>query len=227
MLRRRREKKTDYRQRLALLKSGKIRLVVRRTNNNIHIQLIEYHKKGDKTVLEEISKNLKKYGWKGHCGSLSAAYLTGLLIGFRAAKKNVSEAILNSGLQISVKGSAVYAAVSGARDAGMKIPADRDILPPHEKVSGRHVADYAAMLKKDSSEKYRKQFSGYLKNGLEPEKIHEHFEEVKKKITDEFGGTIKKIAEEKKESDEEWEDASSDEEKVKDEKEEWTDVGEE
>lgn len=225
MLRRRREKKTDYRQRLSMLKSGKTVFVVRRSANNIHIQLIQYHKKGDKTVLEDSSKSLKKYGWRGHCGNLSAAYLTGMLIGFKALKKNIAEAILNSGLQMSVKGNAIYAAVAGAKDAGMEIPASKDILPSRERISGRHIAEYAAKLKKSSSEQYKKQFSECLKNGLEPEKIEEHFEVVKKKIISEnhtdangviqSGGIIKEqktVKEQNEDDEEEWEDVSESEE---------------
>src|SRR3989338_11379094 len=76
--RRRREKKTDYVQRLALLKSGKPRLVVRRAGNNFRVQIIDFTPEGDKTLVEVASSMLKKYGWKGHCGSMPAAYLTGL-----------------------------------------------------------------------------------------------------------------------------------------------------
>ncbi len=223
MLRRRREKKTDYRQRLFMLKSGKTILVVRRSINNIHMQLIQYHKKGDKTVLEDSSKSLKKYGWKGHCGNLSAAYLTGMLIGFKALKKNIREAILNSGLQMSVKGNAIYAAVAGAKDAGMEIPVGKDILPSRERISGRHIAEYAAKLKKSSTERYKKQFSECLKNGLEPEKIEDHFEDVKKNIISEnhfgviqSGGKIKEHKDVQKQNEEddeeEWEDVSESEE---------------
>ena len=40
--RRRREGKTDYRKRLRLLRSGKVRMVVRKSLKNTQIQLIEY-----------------------------------------------------------------------------------------------------------------------------------------------------------------------------------------
>ena len=39
--RRRREGVTDYRKRLKLVKSGKLRLVVRRTNRYVIVQLVE------------------------------------------------------------------------------------------------------------------------------------------------------------------------------------------
>ena len=39
--RRRREKKTDYAKRLALVKSGKFRLVVRKSNSDTYAQIVE------------------------------------------------------------------------------------------------------------------------------------------------------------------------------------------
>ena len=44
--RRRREGKTDYRKRLRLLRSRKIRMVVRKSLKNTQVQLVEY-KEGD------------------------------------------------------------------------------------------------------------------------------------------------------------------------------------
>src|SRR3989338_11578132 len=77
MLKRRLNKKTDYGQRLALLKSGLPRLVVRKTNNKILIQLVEFITSGDKTIAEASSLDLAPLGWKGHGGSVPAAYLAG------------------------------------------------------------------------------------------------------------------------------------------------------
>ena len=183
MFKRRKERKTDYRQRLAMLKSGNIRLVVRRTINNIHIQAIEYRESGDKTVLEISAKKLREYGWKGHLANLPAAYLTGFLAGLKCLKSGIKKAILDIGLQTSIKENAIYAAVLGAIDAGLEIPVNRKILPSENRVKGLHIAEYAKKIKEDR-EKYEKQFSTYLKNGLEPEKLPEHFEDTKKKISE-------------------------------------------
>jgi large subunit ribosomal protein L18 len=183
MFRRRREKKTHYRQRLGLLKSGSVRLVVRRSINNIHIQAVEYGESGDKTVSEVSAKNLKEYGWKGHPANLPAAYLTGFLIGMKCLKSGIKQAILDIGLQTPVKKNAVYAAVSGAVDAGLEIPVNKAILPDKDRIKGLHIAAYAKKIKEDK-EKYEKQFSMYLKSGLDPEKLPDHFEETKKKISE-------------------------------------------
>lgn len=191
MFKRRREKKTDYKRRLALLKSGKPRIVVRRSLNYIHVQIVSFGAEGDAAVVEDFSKSIKEYGWPFHCGSTPAAYLTGLLAGLKARKAGIQEAILDMGLQTSVKGSVIYAAALGAIDAGLRIPIGESIIPSMERISGKHISDYAARLKKESNEKYRKQFSAYIKNNLDPEKITDYFEETKSRIISEFG--IEKI----------------------------------
>ena len=183
MLKRRREKKTDYKKRLGMLKSGSVRLVVRRTINNIHIQAVEYAETGDKTMVEVSAKNLNAYGWKGHPANLPAAYLTGYLAGLRCIKKGIKKAILDIGLQTSVKENAVYAAVAGAIEAGMELPVNKGILPSKGRISGMHIAEYAKKIKEDK-ERYDRQFAMYLKNKLDPEKLPDHFEEVKKKIAE-------------------------------------------
>ena len=37
-------------------------------------------------------------------------------------------------------------------------------------------------MKKDNEERYKRQFSDYIKKGLDPEKLPEHFADIKKKI---------------------------------------------
>jgi len=58
--RRRRENITDYKKRLKLLKSKKLRFAVRRFLNNILAQITLYNEKGDKTLLTIHSKILEK-----------------------------------------------------------------------------------------------------------------------------------------------------------------------
>lgn len=183
-MKRRRECKTDYRKRLKLLKGGDVRLVIRRTLSNVHVQFIKYDKNGDKTLLEEMSKNLGKYGWLAHFNNLPAAYLIGLLSGLKARKLGINKAVLDTGLQISTKGNAIYATLMGVLDSGLKIPTDEKILPDKNRISGEHIANYAGLL---SKERYERQFSSYFKRRLKPEDLPEHFEEVKKKIMDKFG----------------------------------------
>ena len=139
---RRREARTDYRQRLGLLRSGKPRFIVRKSSNNFICQIVKYQPQGDRTLVTVYSGDVKKLGWKGHCGNIPAAYLTGLLCGVEAKKHKIDEAVMDKGLQSSTKGSAIFAALKGAFDAGLKIPHSEDILPPQERIEGKHIADY-------------------------------------------------------------------------------------
>ncbi len=180
--RRRREQKTDYGQRLALLKSGKPRLAVRRSNAGFRLQVIEFLPEGDKTLLEVNSKSLEKMGWKGHCGDLPSAYLCGYLAGKMAVKKGISEVVPDLGMQISIRGSSLYACLAGAKDAGLRLGIGKDALPGKERIEGRHIAQYAKAMKEADKAKYSKHFSSYIKKGLEPEKLPDHFKDVLEQI---------------------------------------------
>ncbi len=185
--RRRREGKTNYYKRLKLIKSGKPRLVVRRTNKYIIVQIAEARLGGDKIIAAAHSRELVKlYGWKGGTKNTSAAYLTGLLAGYRALQKGVKEAVLDIGLHEPVKGSRVFAVLKGALDAGLEIPHSEEILPETERIIGNHIAQWAAELKASNPDFYNRQFSEYLKRGFNPEDLPSHFEEVKSKIEQEY-----------------------------------------
>jgi large subunit ribosomal protein L18 len=180
--RRRREGRTDYKQRLRLLKSGKPRFIVRKSINNVTCQIVEYSRDGDKTIVSVNSKDIEKLGWKGNPGNLPGAYLVGLLCGSRANKKKIKDAVLDSGLYISTPGSRIYSALKGAIDSGLQIPHSEDILPKNERIKGEHIAALAKKLKSENPGEYKKRFSLYLKSKVTPENLPKHFDEVKKKI---------------------------------------------
>ena len=192
--RRRREGKTNYYKRYVMVLSGKPRLVVRRTNQYIWVQLVIAKPQGDVTVAAAHSRELvKRYGWLGGTKNTSAAYLTGLLAGLRALKEGYRYAVLDIGLHRPVKGSRVFAALKGAVDAGLEVPHSEEVLPEDYRIRGEHIAKYAAMLKESNPELYEKRFSLYLKRGLEPEKLPEHFEEVRNKILSEYREVLEKV----------------------------------
>jgi|SRR3989338_3340657 len=137
--RRKREGDTDYRRRLKLLKSEKLRLVVRKYNRNTIAQLVEYHEGGDKVLATVSTRALLKYNWKHSRSNIPAAYLLGLLLAKKANEKNCKEAILDLGLHTSTKGSRLYAVLKGAVDGGLKIPHDKEILPNNERLTGMHT----------------------------------------------------------------------------------------
>lgn len=144
--RRRRQGYTDYRKRLKLVKSRIERLVIRRGNRRIVVQIVKSKAGGDETLVTVGSEVLRKYGWKASLKSVPAAYLTGLLAGKKALEKNVKKAIVDIGVYRSVKGSRLYAVVKGALDAGLEIPVSEEVLPSDERIHGKHISDYVAKI---------------------------------------------------------------------------------
>ena len=156
--RRRRESKTNYKKRLALLKSNKLRFVVRRTNNSTICEIVEYLPKGDEVKTFYASTVLKKLGWKGHTGNLSAAYLTGYICGKKAIKTGVKEAILDIGLVTPIHGSRVFSALKGTVDAGVTIPADEKVFPSKDRISGKHINEETSTNFEETKKAIEKEF---------------------------------------------------------------------
>lgn len=177
MLKRRREEKTNYYERKNLLKSEKLRLVVRKSENHFNIQIIGYENEGDKIIASAHSKNLRDFGWKASTSNTSSAYLTGYLCGLRGKEKQVKSTIPDIGLNPVTIGSNIFAALQGAKDAGIEVPIGEEIAPNKERIRGEHIADYAD----------QGNFSKYKERGLEPSNLPEHFEETKQKIREKYG----------------------------------------
>jgi large subunit ribosomal protein L18 len=179
--RRRREGRTDYKLRRALVRSGVARAVVRLTNKYVLVQVSEAEAKGDVVRAAASSKELSKMGWKGGAGNLPAAYLTGMLAARRAVAHGVKEAVLDIGLRGPSKGSKVFAALKGLADSGLAVPHSDGPIPPMERINGSHISGYAKSLA-GQQELYKKRFSAYLSRGLKPEDLSGHFEEVRKSV---------------------------------------------
>lgn len=176
--------------------SGVPRLVVRLTQNHAIAQVIQAEAIGDKVIVSAHSRELAKtYGWAGNCGNIPSAYLTGLLCGFKAMAKGVDRTFLDIGLHIPSKGTRVFAALKGVVDAGVEVPHSEDILPDEDRLSGKHIADYAGQLAEEP-DVYKQRFSAYLKSGLRPEEIPERFSAVKDKIISSFENKVKTQREE-------------------------------
>jgi len=142
-MRRRREARTDYHQRLRLLKSGKPRLVARKSNKHVRAQLVTTGPQGDRTVAAAHSGDLREYGWEAPTGNMPAAYLTGLLAGLRALEAGLEAAVLDIGLNSPTPGSKVFAVQEGAIDAGLEVPHNDDVLADWSRTRGEHIAEYA------------------------------------------------------------------------------------
>lgn len=141
-MKRRIEGKTNYHTRLALLLSEKDRVVVRKSTKNIQVQLIGHNPCGDETYVSSISTDLKNYGYNKSKSNICAAYLTGLLFGYRALKKGYNFGILDIGLHASTKGSKIYALLKGVIDSGLDIPHDPIVFPDNDRINGKFISEY-------------------------------------------------------------------------------------
>ena len=148
-MRRRREVRTDYHQRLKLLKSGRPRLVARKSNQHTTAQFVVTGPHGDETVASAHSADLREHGWEAPTSNLPAAYLTGLLAGLRAREADLEEAVLDIGLNSPTPGAKVFAVQEGAIDAGVEIPHNDEVLAEWARTRGEHIADYAEQVDGD------------------------------------------------------------------------------
>jgi len=140
--RRRREGKTDYYQRMRLVVADSPRMVVRKTNRHIIVQLVTAEMEGDRTLVAANSSELTALGYKGSLSSTPAAYLTGLLFAVKAKKAQHSGAVLDIGLNRATPGARVFAALKGAVEGGLEVPHGEEILPDDARVKGTHIAAY-------------------------------------------------------------------------------------
>ncbi|MFO8110393.1 MAG: 50S ribosomal protein L18 [Thermoplasmata archaeon] len=143
-LKRRREGRTDYRQRLRMLKSGKPRATVRMSNKHVRVQLIEYKPEGDHILAVASSLDLEEFGWNGYGRNIPSAYLVGYLAGKRALKQGIDEAVLDIGLNHPHPGGRYFSTLKGMVDAGVDIPHGSEIIPGEERIKGEHIGDEIA-----------------------------------------------------------------------------------
>ncbi|MFH1649369.1 MAG: 50S ribosomal protein L18 [Candidatus Woesearchaeota archaeon] len=167
--RRKREGKTNYKKRLALLKSGLPRMVIRKTNQQIIVQIVQYLPDGDKVIAAANSMLLKKHGWKYSCKNTPAAYLVGYALGAKA-KGKVNDVILDLGLQVPIKGSKLYAVAKGAGEH-FTVRVDNTIVPPDERINGKHISAHFI--------KNKDPFTGYAKLKADPSEIEKEVSRIK------------------------------------------------
>ncbi|KAM0673861.1 60S ribosomal protein L5 [Gurleya vavrai] len=194
--------------------SSKARLVVRITNSKVICQIFKSYTTGDKLIACAYSTELKEYGINFGLTNYSACYATGLLCGKRALEavnlssegntevgkfyiaedgdKKVFKAILDIGMRRATKGARVFAAMKGVSDSGVCVPHsptkfygdedNEDLM--RDRIFGKSVSDYMKLLRSEDSEKFKKQFGGYLALGIDADKIQEiyanAFEEIRK-----------------------------------------------
>ncbi len=141
--RRRKEGRTNYYARMKLVVAARPRMVVRKSNRHIIVQLVTADPAGDRTLVSATSGDLARYGYTGSTSSTPAAYLTGALFAVRALNANQESAVLDIGLHRASKGARVFAALKGAVTAGLDVPHSAGIFPDDERVKGAHIAAFS------------------------------------------------------------------------------------
>lgn len=152
--RRRKENRTDYGKRFKMLKSEKPRIVFRKTNRYVVAQyVLTGDKTQDKVELGVSSKMLLKHGWPeefaGSLKSITASYLTGLLIGKKIQKEKKATPIVDLGMIRNIHKTKTFAFLKGLVDSGLKIKHDAKTFPEDDRIEGKH-------LKKDFSKFFDK-----------------------------------------------------------------------
>merc|ERR1712228_636705 len=93
---------------------------------------------------------------------------------------------LDTGLAGSSTGARIFGVLKGAADAGLDIPHSPKRFPGfsegkldasvHKKhIMGGHVAEYMDSLEEENEEAFKRQFSRYLKNGIDSEGIEDMY----------------------------------------------------
>lgn len=163
---------TNYKRRLALVKSGLPRMVVRKSLRGVLVQFVSFDPKGDRTIASVASNSLaKNHGWPSRSNA-PTAYLAALLCAKQAQAKGVLEFVPDFGMHAASKGAIVYAALAGAIDAGLKTNYPEKMID-EDAVSGKRIAEFAKM--KNGSG----QFSAY---GADVSALPELFLKLKQKI---------------------------------------------
>ncbi len=175
--RRRAEGKTNYEKRLALVKSGKVRIAVRKTDKRIIAQAIKYNRVGDETIANADSRELMKFGFYG-TNNTPSAYLTGLLIGKRLLAKGEKIAILDIGLRTPSHGNVLFGALKGISDSGISIKHNPQAIPKEDRINATELDKYAKTL----GDKAEKMFSRYIKAGIKIGEFNKAFSITKTEI---------------------------------------------
>jgi large subunit ribosomal protein L18 len=191
-LKRIRQRKTNYRKRSGILIGRRPFIITKISGQNISAQSLKPTLTGDIVIASAHSRELIRHGWKGSMNSMPACYLTGLLLGKKSIQKGATNAVLYTGNNPFT--TKVAACLKGIVDSGINIPVSKESLPGDDRVSGKHIANYANLLK-DSEEKYNSRFSALLKQGLRPEDYPVHFEEIRMRISGKSASEDKKLNE--------------------------------
>lgn len=154
--------KTDYGKRKKLLRGNSPRIVFRRTNRYVIAQYITTKEAKDSIEIGVTSKNLEKYGWpkefEGSLRSITASYLTGILIGKKILKEKKEIPVFDLGMISSAHKTRPYAFLKGLVDAGLKISHDKKVFPEEDRIEGKHLKENFSETYKEIKSKIEREF---------------------------------------------------------------------
>jgi large subunit ribosomal protein L5e len=99
--------------------------------------------------------------------------------------KRPFRAVLDVGLTRCTTGNKVFAVMKGAVDGGINIPHSEKRFPAYSKeegfdpemlksrIFGNHISEYMEYLMEEDEDRYNKQFSAYIREGLEADAIED------------------------------------------------------
>jgi large subunit ribosomal protein L5e len=110
-------------------------------------------------------------------------------------KPGAFRAYLDVGLARTTTGARVFGAMKGAVDGGIDIPHSEKRFPGYDNESkefnaevhrkhifGQHVAEYMKLLSEEDENAYSKQFSQYIKLGIQPDELENIYKTAHAKI---------------------------------------------
>lgn len=112
-------------------------------------------------------------------------------------------ALLDIGLVATSTGNKAFAVMKGAVDGGMNIPHSEKRFPAYSKdegfdpeelknrILGKHVADYMEYLLEEDEDRYQRQFSKYIADGVEKDDIEDLYLAAHAKIREDPSFTKK------------------------------------
>lgn len=183
--------------------------MVRVTNADIVCQLIYSKIQGDFVLASAYARELPQYGIKLGLTNYAATYCTGLLCARRALTKlgldktdfsdedgpRAFKAFMDTGLARTSTGAKIFAAMKGAVDGGLNVPHGEKRFPGYDKekdaldgellrkyIFGGHVADYMRQLEEEDKERYERQFSRYVKEGIKADNLQSIYEQAHEAI---------------------------------------------
>jgi len=139
---RRISQKTDYKKRLAILKSKRDRVVLRISNSLVKAQIIKYSKDGDMTLVSATSKELLGLGYTSNLKNTLAVYLTTLLLCQKAKKSKIKEVVFDLGAKNYKSGNKIFAGLKAIIDSGIDCPHNEKAFPNDDRIQGKILAGY-------------------------------------------------------------------------------------